>query len=331
MSQDPHEILDSPNPLPLLPKLTQGTAWHFTGAAGFLGIIESRELLASSARVMNDTSELAYGAGIIRQEWDKLNETPLRNDVLRLLKPVFDDEGLAIKVLKRLHVVSACEGTNSMYQWLGYAQPDGYAIGLDMAGRWEAVHDGEPGEEEAQAGLDEDGYLSRLPVGWFDVIYAQEEQRAAARALLEWMTTINAKQALERPDGPDGPRAFLRAQLQTLMALFKDPAFEAEREVRFLVERHFSPGGGKGFVRFRSRGSTIIPALPVARRMDSDADSPRNRYGQQPDGPYEMPVTGVEVGPNTGPWAADIAKQVLDSAGIYWIEPQRSLLPRLAT
>ena len=330
MSQEPHEILDSPNPLPVLPKLTQGTAWHFTGAAGFLGIIESRQLLASSARVMNDTSELAYGALVIRQEWDELNKSPLHNDVLDLLGPVFDDE-LAPNVLKRLHIISACKGTDSMYQWLGYAQPDGYAIGLDMAGRWEAVHDGEPGEEEAQAGLDEYGYLSRLHEGWHDVIYTREEQRAATRALLEWMTTINARHALERLDGPAAPRAFLRAQLQTLMALFKDPAFEAEREVRFLVERHFSPGGGKDYLRFRTRGSTIIPALPVARRIDPDADSLRNHYGQQPDGPYELPVTGVEVGPNTGPWAADIAKQVLDSAGIYWIEPQRSLLPRLAT
>ncbi|MFE7846741.1 DUF2971 domain-containing protein [Microbacterium sp. NPDC057407] len=290
---------------------------------------------------MNDTSELEYGAGIVMSVWEGMDKTGLHPDVLELLGPVFSATEIAADALKRLHVVSACEGTNSMYQWLGYAQPDGYAIGLDMAGKWEATHEGEPGEELAEAGLNEDGFLSRLPVGWYRVIYDPAEQANAAERLVKWMSTVDATAQICRVDGTGGSgdpmalsraQTFLRAQLQALMALFKDPAFTPEQEVRFLVEQHFSPTGTSGGgLQFRTRGATIIPALAVARRVDPEAESPRDRYSSPPPGPYELPVVGVVAGPNSAPWATDIARQVLFSKQIYWIEPKRSRLPRLAT
>src|SRR5712671_6860096 len=41
--------------------------YHYTSADGLLGMLEGRQLWATNVRFMNDTSELGYGIGLVRE------------------------------------------------------------------------------------------------------------------------------------------------------------------------------------------------------------------------------------------------------------------------
>ena len=52
-------------------EVSTGTVWHYTDAAGLMGILEKRELWASSALHMNDTTELNLGVSRVEEAFDE--------------------------------------------------------------------------------------------------------------------------------------------------------------------------------------------------------------------------------------------------------------------
>ncbi len=55
-----------------MPRNDSGVVWHYTDAAGLIGIIESGRLWASSPLTLNDASELQHGMAVVRDCWRDL-------------------------------------------------------------------------------------------------------------------------------------------------------------------------------------------------------------------------------------------------------------------
>ena len=108
--------------------------YHYTDAAGFLGICQSRSLWASDATFLNDSTEVAYASGVLQEVIDQLDHE-FGGDVggphvaldwlLKLLldrswRPDFD-----------VFVSCFCAYGDLLSQWRGYPAPSGgYAIGF---------------------------------------------------------------------------------------------------------------------------------------------------------------------------------------------------------
>src|SRR5690349_17642809 len=57
--------------IPQPPSFASGTLWHYTTAAGLLAILKSDRLWASSAAMLNDSSEIEYGISLLQERWER--------------------------------------------------------------------------------------------------------------------------------------------------------------------------------------------------------------------------------------------------------------------
>ena len=99
------------------------TLYHYTNAAGLLGILKSKSLWASDLQFLNDRSELVYGHKLILDYLSKQPE-PIAAALVRNKSRM--PQGYA-----RIYVVSFCEHGDLLSQWRGYSRlQDGYSIAL---------------------------------------------------------------------------------------------------------------------------------------------------------------------------------------------------------
>ncbi|MCD4849659.1 DUF2971 domain-containing protein [Arthrobacter sp. AK01] len=119
--------------------------YHYTSAAGLLGILSSSSLWISNALFMNDAEELIHASQAVSTAMnaraDELRARLARNEPEfpnRPLLAVFED---MIGQLEDLHdrgpswgdvyLACFCEDGDLLSQWRGYAGSGGYALGLD--------------------------------------------------------------------------------------------------------------------------------------------------------------------------------------------------------
>jgi hypothetical protein len=119
------------NILPPIQAPATGLLFHYTAAEGLKGIIENNELWASSAYFLNDSTEVIYGYGLLKEalvEWIANNPRPevsLSLEIARDFRRSFDEDLLNVGNIRPIYLACFCEQDNLLSQWRTYGQSGG--------------------------------------------------------------------------------------------------------------------------------------------------------------------------------------------------------------
>jgi hypothetical protein len=297
--------------IPFPDPVAQGLAWHYTDASGLLGIVGSHGLWASASAALNDTSELRYGEDVVRRTWATVRaELPLPCQE-------FVDKVLEVDLTQDMQdnvfILSASLDGDLLNQWQHYARRGGFAVGIDislpLAPR---VNPAGATQETTKPGP--------IP-GWNRVVYAPAEQADWARKMLihTGECTPGGPTTWQEQDNLDIWPQMIRScrlVLQTLICQFKNPAFEAEREVRFLA----TAVGQEPYERFRATpDGRIAPYVVLGSAL------PGGAVRVETGGP--LPIREVICGPSSDLNAEDSVRRMLRASGYKDVAVRSSAVP----
>lgn len=252
--------------------------YHYTSAAGLIGILSSKSIWLTDLRYMNDMSELQYAQQVIeRCISDTMSEpslTDLQKEFLSRISRSYSpfDSGASI------YSASFCENGNLLSQWRAYrGHGGGYAIGLDF---FHTIR------------------LLDKPCVLRKVIYDVHDQ---TKLVKEAVTSLVAGvgEATANCDLQEVTSAFLPAACQAFSALaaellfcLKHPDFHEEREWRLVhfsrqvsaVDRDVVPP------QFREFQGNIIPYYSVS--LDAAVAASNNDLSG-----IGFPVREIVIGP----------------------------------
>ena len=203
--------------------------YHYTNAAGLLGILERRCLFASDVWFLNDASEVRFAQTRMLEQvrkWADFGaDQPWVEELLDVseAKPGWLDD---------VFVASFCEEPDLLSQWRGYAA-GGFAVGFAA---------------EVLAALDSAPGAARL----VQVDYGAESGRRRLRALFEQLVACGPYSQEER-------ERLARKVLLPEMACVKEPSFSEEKEWRLLVVEERPER-----ILFRVRATVVVPYVEVA-------------------------------------------------------------------
>lgn len=256
--------------------------YHYTNASGIKGIAESRQLWASNAAFLNDSSEIVYIKTVLETVATELEsefEHELSHRFLRLIGPMFESIVLGGY---DVYLACFCEQDDLLSQWRGYPSTGGgYAIGFRTSV------------------IAKDRMLRK-------VVYDEATQREIVRTMLRPACRHLAESADDSDEYLE--KALLTglhyhaATLAECSFCFMHPGFAEEREWR-LIRVNMRQGDPPQRVNpsFRESATGLLPYLPLEFGRDDDE---------------ERPIHEVVVGPNAHPeLAVRAAEQLLDSVG----------------
>ncbi|YCN53412.1 DUF2971 domain-containing protein [Rhodococcus erythropolis] len=240
------------------------TIWHYTDAAGLLGILGSNpaprksnlvgpqscspEFRATAVEYLNDSRELIHGLGILKNEvlvkkaeeldnyktadYHEIANAPAKAKFIRSLCETIESvEKRTYSSHIHCYVTSFSEKRDALSQWRGYCGGlDGFAIGIDKSKL--------PHSQEAK--------LKK-------VLYSDSLTAASEIAVLtrKWLDL-----RLSDTDAPSVDPGTLDKHLRELSVFatqFKHEGFEEEAEWR-VIHLSYHKGGS-----YRSRGAQLIP------------------------------------------------------------------------
>jgi hypothetical protein len=224
--------------------------FHFTDAAGLIGIVRNQTVWASHAPALNDFSEIKHGI-------------ELASDVLLGPKRVADPEFakmVAIYLDRKnagelavqldVYVVALCARADHVLHWLHYGRSGtGVALELNAA------------------------KLEQPPFDLFPVIYDLSMQRGLIEMAVGYAwQDVKALRPTVPPDDQE-PLVDVAARMAAdfiwlLAARFKNPCFEGEDEWRLITfdmsGKHVPEGLGTPLEpQFRAVGGRVVPYLEV--------------------------------------------------------------------
>ena len=259
-----------------------GSVFHYTSAAGLLGMVSSGAIRASEASSLNDLAEVRQGWEAIRRVLAEMPENETRDLLLS-----HAERPLAGR--HEVFVLSASTAGDDANQWRLYADGGrGYVLELDGGVRLAAISDvpaperppAEPGR--AKFDLSFIGEVA-LVTPWLHVIYEDADVRDA---LVELTTLIDAERSwlttIPDEDDYDAERDRVRDEsygaLATLANLIKSPGFSGENEVRVVATFVFNGdqidyrAGSNGIVGYATL--TAAPAEYTTRLLRPKDDAP---------------------------------------------------------
>lgn len=208
------------------------SVWHHTSAMGLMGIIATKNVWASSAEYMNDSSEIDYARKLIIPILREFLEDGNLKTSGDLLEQFLTGRNLP----NTAFVLSATELRDSLNQWMHYSRNGGYALELSTA----AALDGYDAKgKRVENSMAYSGAMSAALPGWYRVIYDPSRQDAITRRALSDMQKIEGR--LTREGGEMLVINVIRTLLNTLCLLFKNSAFAVEHEIRYIAA---APGPG---------------------------------------------------------------------------------------
>jgi hypothetical protein len=202
--------------------------YHYTNAAGLLGILERRCLFATDVWFLNDASEVRYAQTRMlaqMRKWTDLgSDQPWVQELLDVseAKPGWVDD---------VFVTSFCEAPDLLSQWRGYAA-GGFAVGFAA---------------EGLTALDRASDAARL----VQVDYGAESGRRRLRRRFEQLVACGPYSQEER-------ERLARKVLLPEMACVKEPSFSEEKEWRLLVVEE-----RPGRILFRVRATAVVPYVEL--------------------------------------------------------------------
>lgn len=269
-----------------------GEVWHYTGAEGLRGILQSSSFWASSYRTMNDPGEIQYGLDVLAEAWQSIAANHPRHCmdyISRLIDPAELSEAF-----DHVHLLSASRDGDSLSQWRAYAGKDGVSIGLDASKPlWS-----DPRELRVTS-------PNIWDLSWVKVLYRRPIQLARGRHFL-----LEILGGMQHSAIPENPASHMMSQMYTIaqVASFKHPAYADERELRSTVML----GGAVPPVRNTARGD--IPYVPFVHLGQRGEVMP-------------LPVTTVRFGPAASPDQVTLYRQIMDEAGYEQTQLVGSTIP----
>jgi Protein of unknown function (DUF2971) len=205
--------------------------YHYTDAAGLLGILRSQRIWATDAQHMNDSSETLYALDLIARLAAKVDRSKLPPRGLERLDGLLESRE---PLFFQPFVACFSELGDSLSQWRGYANNGlGYAVGI----RSDAVFANPDLPPQYNA-----------PTDLLRVIYSAEKQE---QLVAQWLA-----ETLSEGDGS-------YSQIGEIVPVLKNPGFHVEQEWRLLV-RYFPPGGYSPSVEFRPSRFGLSPYVELA-------------------------------------------------------------------
>jgi len=262
-----------------------GVLYHYTDAAGVLGIVQRRELWASNAAFLNDSTELIYVRGVLREVLEEFEAGDEHSRAVARYGHVML-RGLS-EWLYDVYVACFCENGDLLSQWRGYPRAGGgYSLGFDTRL------------------LTEGNNACRR------VVYDPDEQRDIIRRLL---TTIREVRAEFSDVGETIFESFeFRIASHAFHGLaecsfcFKHPAFQEEREWRRVALCHTTGGDGSDGGPVVLMRATPTGLLPYIATKLADGEG----------GAEQRVLSDVVIGPGRHPdLAATAAERLLSIAG----------------
>ncbi len=278
--------------------------YHYTDAAGLLGIISSNRLWATDASFLNDPSEgLLFPERIIDFMRQKL--CGLRSPEEKIIIQV--EEGLR-KQSKPVNAftISFCDDGDLLSQWRGYGSiGSGYAIGFDQK------------------------ILALVQLGHLvEVRYDFEGIQEMALDLLSifveaapnWCPTILERFCEEAA-----------LAIRYLSLGFKSAGYREERETQILT--HTNDKAGHPFevmapLKFRVRGADIVPYVSLAPNVLPGSDGSPPRLPKSDEHPPRLPIRQIVTGPGVDYLRNKSSlERLLAAHGYDGVEIVQSLIP----
>lgn len=252
------EYLSKQHNLPRYAWLKKGLRYHYTDAAGLLGIIEKGRLWATDIRFLNDPSEGSYLPerllSIMGSKLGGLTETEqaiVDGTRAALRKPRWDHSTFCVSLSRNGDLLS---------QWRGYGGfGKGYAVGMELF----------PHPQLAQ---------------YYDVVYGDDVLPELAADLLDLFVASFQK-------WKDSMYDDWASTLSVISKSFKDESYSEEQESRLVCN---SPSDDDArFKRelplnFRARGSDIMPYISMSLGL-------LRNEGEEPRLPIKRIIIGPSV------------------------------------
>lgn len=276
--------------------------WHYTDAVGFLGILTTESIWATSPKALNDYKEITYGVDKIQKAIDALKgSVTIAAEVISQLEEVLSNEFLD-KQSRDVFVLSASSNGDLLNQWQHYSDVDGFALEIDT---------------KIPLGIREsDGTTvsGRFPhnhffPGWYDVIYTDEEHDAVIKDILNF--------AFQMADNPKLSEQNIfnlvnRIALTSQITRIKHQGFQDEREVRYLF-------GGKESteVHYRSYSGRMVPYVELVRHREENSTNTSNLDF----------IKGVVCSPTMIESDVELVREMLESFKLSHLTVARSDIP----
>jgi hypothetical protein len=252
----------------LPPRAGSDLVWHYTSAAGALGILQSGVLWLSAISVLNDAEEMQYGMRLIRERWESHQAYQRHGSRLEPLLHWAADEPT-----DDLFVACASTSQRSLSQYRAYGS---YSLGINAGVALKVKYDDQhvefttPSETEASI---------TLRNGWRPVQYEAGQQLEIIDQLFDVLASSSeAAPETSFNDEDDAAmfNAVVIAQITSVAAFLKHPDFAEENEVRLLgalditnpaVNTRVSDLGMTAFVRAEpatvNEGGTFLQSLTI--------------------------------------------------------------------
>jgi hypothetical protein len=265
------------------------TLYHYTSAAGFLGIIGSGEVWLSDYAFLNDATELHHGLELARGVFvEAAEQRPLARSMLERWSK-YNLEGHRVCIGSFSHL------GDSLSQWRGYGQ---IAIGFDAKAY--------------------PGFGTFRTARWGQVIYDTPTQLRQLELLAHLAASAWEYDLQYDADRVADLYGDGMGHLLNVVGFFKNSGFEDEREIRLVHSEPPDRFGGMGYVpprsRFRASGELIVPYLSTRDIAENPTEL--------------MPITEVLVGPSSAADTIRSGiEQVLQQAGYNDIPVKLSQTP----
>jgi hypothetical protein len=265
--------------------------WHYSDASGFIGVVTTHSLWATSLGALNDSAEYKHGRELLDQILAAVMDSkfvhPLQKDYLKGIVDISDTTATR----PGLFVLCASMAAHSLAQWRAYGGSHGHAITLDPKGKL-AILSPETKENT----------VDTIPHGWKQVLYDTQEQAELileALAFVAYSAPFDGRKA-SRTNESDRAHALV---INEALAHCKEPSFAEEQEVRILIQAPSSAA-----IRFRHGATGVTPYLVLTGTTD-EAARPTTKA-------HPLPIRGAVIGPFTDREAsAEGTVALLEAAG----------------
>ncbi|MBU3188729.1 DUF2971 domain-containing protein [Clostridium bowmanii] len=279
-----------------LEQISAGMLYHYTDAAGLLGILQNELFWVSKSNFLNDFSEISYIDTVI-----KIICKDMFTDEYELIAGMILEEvhflnfGKSMNVKEQnYYILSLTENPDSLALWSTYSNCFGYNIGLD-------------GSDLAQI---MSNLQNETPLGIHGkVIYDKAIQCQIVRDEInitkipllynKYLKSKNTELIKELKD----EISLMSVALGAYGLFFKDPLFSQEQEYRIVFFHLVNEGLSTKLnheIKFRDRNGIIIPYIEVPMTNDKGY----------------LPVRELMVGPKNN---LDIAEHGIDFL-LYWLK-----------
>jgi hypothetical protein len=253
--------------------------FHYTGAHGVRGILNSDSIWASGAQHMNDWMEVVYGYDIMMGTLrNVVSSADLPNRSQQVFSEVLRAMELPDSPFVDAYFAAFCEKGNLLSQWRAYAGTQGFAVEVDPL-----VVDGE-------LTLTTKAPARNLRLA--KVEYDPERQKRGFRELLDELIETIETQCGNSDHLLPPLSEFVRVVLSSWAATVKHPGFEEEQEWRVVFQPMITAEE-----KYHSTEEFVIRVEDYALVTHVELVPAKVLPSHGQDGP-KLPIKSITCGPN---------------------------------